>query len=197
MAELRWNKVPTMPELRYIPCLVLSVAIVAASLGCDRAAQVGGNRDDADTQLSLKPDQVASLFGTQGTLDVVKEPDLVTAFRLSPNRFNERMIKDYQVSAGPLPLPRPMAAEFAATLTDATSYRWNEAKACEPDYGVRLQFERGEQTVDVLLCLECLILAVHVDGQPIGQGNFDNAAPRIIGLVKQIFPDDPKIQALP
>ena len=70
------------------------------------------------------------------------------------------------------------------------------AKGCEPVFGVGVTFARGEQSVDVLFCFECDILAVYQGGRGVGDEDFDPARTRLVRLVKKFFPADDVIQQL-
>ena len=81
-------------------------------------------------------------------------------------------------------------------LLNRATYSWDSAKSCKPNYGVRIQFNSGDDRVDVLLCFECRILAVYHNDKSGGGEDFDNANPALIAVVKRLFPDDREIQNL-
>jgi hypothetical protein len=86
--------------------------------------------------------------------------------------------------------------QLAALLLDPRSYVWNEAKGCDPLYGVRLEFKRKDETVDVIFCFECDILTVYHNGVAGSGEDFDPIRPALVPLMKEIFPKDGEIQSL-
>ena len=85
---------------------------------------------------------------------------------------------------------------FRSTLLDVSSYEWDSVKGCIPTPGVRIQFKKGVEVVDVLFCFECDILAVCYNGVMVGGKDFDNARGTLLSVVKELFPDDLAIQQL-
>lgn len=147
-------------------------------------------------ELRLTAEQIATLYGTPDAARTVFEPERVEAYRLVAGEPKDK-VADFAIASGPELLARSLAGEFSAALTDPDTFWWDTAKGCEPRYGVRLKFTRGESVVDVLLCLECRSLAVYVADDRPRYKDFDGAAPRLIGLAKQLFPQDAAIQGLP
>lgn len=84
---------------------------------------------------------------------------------------------------------------FRAVLGDPKTYRFDSAKGCIPNYGVRVRFE-SVGTIEVNLCFECDVLAVTRDGKVVGGEDFDGGSNELRALVKELFPDDPAIQRL-
>ena len=72
----------------------------------------------------------------------------------------------------------------------------NKGKACEPLYGVRLEFIQGEKSTDIFFCLECNILGVYVNGKSVDSADFDDIRPQLVKLIQKIFPEDKTIQVL-
>ena len=50
---------------------------------------------------------------------------------------------------------------------------------------------------DLVLCFACDELMIFRHGRRVGMEDFDSARPRLLALVRRLFPDDAKIQALP
>lgn len=90
----------------------------------------------------------------------------------------------------------PQTAELANLLVNPTSYDFERAKGCAPDFGVRIRFTAAEGFVDVDLCFQCNILLVRKDGQPVWGEDFDPIRPQLAAICKQTFPADPEIQGL-
>lgn len=158
-----------------ISCLV----VFALSAGC------GG----ADRNLT-------SLFGSADAIDTVRNASSVTAYRLKSPATDHRLLSDYEMTAGPISVSDASTAELRAMLLDSSLYRWDTAKGCEPDFGVRIRFQRGNDAVDVLFCFDCDILGVYDNGVAVGGEDFDDFRNRLLVIVKDMFPDDEAIQSL-
>ena len=69
------------------------------------------------------------------------------------------------------------------------------AKGCLPTYGVRMTFQKGEDSLHLYFCFECdLITTTDSDEKMIAGGDFDPAHNQLATLVKEVFPDNKKIQ---
>ncbi len=100
------------------------------------------------------------------------------------------------MSAGPINVPDDEVSKLRAVLLDESTYGWEYAKGCIPDYGVRIQFQHDSDEVDVLLCFECNILLVYHNGKAVGGEDFDDGRPQLVEIAKAVFPDDEVIQSL-
>lgn len=139
---------------------------------------------------------IGSVFGNSQAINTLKNATSVTAYRLpSPSYYSEKLAA-YEIASGPVSVPTELKGELTSILLAKSSYLWGEAKGCNPDYGVRFQFQHNGDEVDVLLCFQCDILSVYHNGQSVGGGNFDPSSPELATIVKAIFPDDPAIQSI-
>lgn len=145
-----------------------------------------------------KISDVVELYGGAVSFAILSKPDSVVAYRLSPIALESYPVakSDFPTSKGPIAVHDVIAVKLAVALSDPRFYWWDLAKLCVPTYGVRLTFEADGRAVDVLLCFECNILAIFVDGTEIGGEDFDDIRPALVQAVKQIFPDDVELQAL-
>ena len=143
--------------------------------------------------------QLAAVFGGEQGLVVLTDPDKTEAYRLKapqePPIVSDRL-EDFPVEYGPVALSQPDLAQLQAVLPQWSSYGWDNAKACNPTYGVRLDFTRGNDRLRVLICFECDILGTWLNGRFVGGGDFDPARTELVRIVKAIFPNDALIQAL-
>ena len=137
-----------------------------------------------------------SVFGTGGAQDVIAAPEKVQAIRLADQSFYQPTVADYKTAAGPIDVDKDIGKQTSKLLLDEKSYLWDVAKGCEPIFGVRLQFTKGEQTADVFFCFECDILTIYFQGKPVGSEDFDPIRPQLVTIVKQLFPEDEAIQGL-
>jgi len=162
-----------------MPIRATCLLLLACSAGC------------SDSARSLTP-----LFGSSQAIDTVKNASTVRAFRLpSPSYYNESL-SDYETTAGPINVAEASASQLRSLLLDPTVYDWESAKGCEPDYGVRIQFQHGTDEVDVLLCFACDILTVYHNGKAVGGEDFDEISSQLVAIAKDLFPDDEAIQSL-
>lgn len=105
-------------------------------------------------------------------------------------------LEDFSVEYGPVAISQPDLAQLQAVLPKWSSYGWDNAKACIPTYGVKLDFTRGNDHLQVLICFECDILSCWLNGQLAGGGDFDPIRTDLVHIVQSIFPNDAEIQAL-
>lgn len=136
------------------------------------------------------------VFGNEQAMATVKNATSVKAYRLPPGSYFQESLKDYKIVAGSVDVSDNIVSQLRKILLDASIYGWEFAKGCEPDYGVRIQFSDNDNTVDVLFCFECDILAVYHNGKVVGGEDFDNARSRLVAIVQKLFPDDEAIQSL-
>jgi hypothetical protein len=136
------------------------------------------------------------VFGGWPAVETVKNASSVKAFRLRSPSDHHEALADYQTIGDPVEVSPAAAAQLRNLLLDRTAYEWDSAKGCIPDYGVRIQFQREGDEVDVLLCFECDVLAVYHNGQDVGGEDFDNISSQLAAIVKELFPNDAAIQAL-
>ena len=95
---------------------------------------------------------------------------------------------------------RPLSAAEARALRDALAreeaYLWDVAKGCLPTWGALLEFGGEAPRLQVLLCLECDILNVHLDGVLVGGEDFDPVRSDLVGALQSAFPADPVVRDL-
>lgn len=137
-----------------------------------------------------------SLFGDKEAQSVVAKPTKVQAYRLADHSFYKPTAKEYKVIAGPVAVDDALAKSVGQLLLDEKSYLWDVGKACDPIFGVRLEFIQGDKSTNVCFCFECDILQVYVDGKPVGSEDFDEVRPQLVKLMQKIFPEDKVIQGL-
>ncbi len=140
--------------------------------------------------------ELTTIFGDSAAVESVENATAVSAYRLASSSHYREVLADYEAMAGPIDLSTEQTFRLRQVLLDPSSYGWNMAKSCIPNYGVRVRFQHGVDEVDVLLCFECDILTVYHNGTGTGGEDFDDARSEILTVVKELFPDDPDIQSL-
>jgi len=138
---------------------------------------------------------VETVFGGAANVEFMKTAPTVRACRL--HRKKDARLRSHEYDAEPFVKVSPdQARRFQEILQNPGTYVFDAAKACLPNYGVRLQFAADDKTVDVEFCFECNILLVLQDGKPVGGEDFDHARAPLVALCKELLPDDAEIQAL-
>lgn len=127
---------------------------------------------------------------------IVKSPATVTAYRLADSSTYREKVADYKTVGDPVDVDAETMKQLAETLLDPRGYLWDLAKGCDPLYGVRLEFKRKDETVDVVFCFQCDILTVYHNGVAGESEDFDPLRPALVPLMKKIFPKDGEIQSL-
>ena len=147
------------------------------------------------------PSRVQALYGGPAGWAAIEAPEKVTAYRIV--RAGELqhvrapdLLAGYEILNGPVAVDAAVAAELRAILADDGIYDWARAKGCEFTPGVAFRFAKGGEDLDVLLCFSCDELAAFRGDKRLGGEDFDVARPRLLALVKRVFPDDEKLRAL-
>ena len=130
--------------------------------------------------------RVQKLIGGEAALATIRNPDKIEAFRHAEKSY-PRPLEEYEVVKGPVEVSPQLGRQLAELLSADNSYLWDLAKGCEPDYGVRIRFTRGDQQVNVLFCFGCDILEFLPGGK---SEDFDSIRPQLVKIVKQIFPEE-------
>ena len=112
-----------------------------------------------------------------------------------PNEFIQTL-EQFRPTSTPVSISGDLAAELQDILLDSSTYYWEAAKACDPNFGVRIHYQNGDDEFDILLCFQCDILAVYKNGKAVGGEDFDSARSRLVKIVQELFPDDDTIQSL-
>ena len=144
--------------------------------------------------------RVAQLYGGSTSMGVLEAPQSVEAFRIDPALRTADpkapRLGDYPILAGPVHADAAAIAELSSILRDPETYDWYRAKGCDFTPGVGLRLVRDASRVEIALCFECDELKIWRMGRTVGMEDFDAARPRLVALVKRLFPDDAAIQAL-
>jgi hypothetical protein len=136
--------------------------------------------------------ELLKLYGGPAGFAALQSPERVEAYRLSHSIGREPTVTE-----GPVAVNPSVAKQLGTVLSAHGAYGWNFAKGCVPVWGVRLSFYRGTDRVDVLLCFECDILRVSLNGTNSGNEDFDPIRPHLLRVLREIFPDDQEIKTLP
>lgn len=141
-------------------------------------------------------EELKPVFGDAGAMDVIDDATSVSAYRIVQPNENLEALEDFEMAAGPIQVSNALASRLRAILFDPLTYDWDDVSGCLPNYGMRIQFQRGQDVVDLLFCLECDIVDVFHNGECVGGGLFSKGAARLVAIAKVLFPDDEAIQEL-
>jgi len=75
-----------------------------------------------------------------------------------------------------------------------TYFRYEVPPDCLFRPGVAFRFKDKKTKVDLLVCFSCSEFRYYLDGKVVGQSFFQSK--KLLSLVKELFPDDEKIQSL-
>lgn len=151
---------------------------------------------------------VVETLGSEDVVDVIRNADNVTAQRmrlLDPNEQPQPegdgfFRQNYVPIDDAVAVSQSQAEHLIRLLTSGRSFGWLAygELGCLPSYGVKLQFQRGDQRKEVWLCFECDVL-VSVDDSDVElhrMRSFLYIRNDLADLMRGIFPDDEAIQAL-
>jgi len=148
---------------------------------------------------------IQKLFGGPENLQVVQAPEKVQIWKTA-GFLNIRegfdgqpdMNAFYKKGGEPMIVPDSLVKSFSERLSNASSYYYDPTseKTCMPMPGFVLGFMRGKREVDVFLCFECDVLMVQVGENFKAQADFDPSHNELLRLVKVLYPNDDRVQAL-
>ncbi len=139
---------------------------------------------------------VVQLFGGAKAVEIIQSPDTVNAYRQPPESYPQRLLSDFKILSGPIAVAEAERKNLQSVLLANDSYLWDVAKGCEPDYGVRIEFSKGDDKLDVLFCFGCSQLQIYRNGESLAGEEFDPIEKKLTEIAKRIFPDDEVIQSL-
>ena len=180
------------------------VVLVACLLGCDTESTVGSkdggeleseNRTNSQEATRSTP-KLKKLFGSAQAIDTIQNAETVNSYLLSPPSRYQKSFSDYKIAGDPVKLNDEQTSRLRAVLLSEKTYVWDVAKACEPLYGVRVEFQHESQSVDVLFCFECDILTVYENEKVADGEDFDPARDAFVTIFKEVFPEDDVVQSL-
>jgi hypothetical protein len=141
-------------------------------------------------------DDIPKLFGGSDGVQVIREATSVRAYRIVGTSEFHTSLDKYEMRGQPVELSTSQAKALRSLLLHHDSYEWDVAKECLPVYGVRVQFLKRDESVDVLFCFECDVLGVFRDGKSVAGEDFDPIRGKLLEIIKPLFPKDEVIQDL-
>lgn len=193
---------PTTPTpRRRLPFSVRTMLLVVAGLAIligtaaatRRAHQVLRRQYFA----SLEP-RLTEQLGGKAVRDTIANAQSIDLYRLGPPsvKWQDAKPGDYQVTSGPVPIPRADTAFISKMLNDPASFDWGPPCGCVVEYMVRMRFKRQSSEVWIDCMWNCPHLAVHRNREWIGWHRFRPVEGELLAIVKKAFPNDPEIRNL-
>ncbi|MDB6026979.1 MAG: hypothetical protein JWM68_3202 [Verrucomicrobiales bacterium] len=149
---------------------------------------------------------VEELVGGKEVYAILENPEeveiaLLSKLEMDTNRLSTlcgSLFKPKVDRVGPIKLKPEAVKAFTDSLLSFDSYLWGISNDCMSDFGARLKFKRGTNTVEVLLCYECDMVEIkHGFDIPGPQpGHFDNAHGKLVKAIQDVFPQDQIIRDL-
>jgi hypothetical protein len=144
---------------------------------------------------------VASYGGTAGVW-IIQDPEQVDAYRLAPipreeqsERWNDWTA--YTAVNGPILLSPAQRTQVSKVLGTPDNLDYDARVGCRPSYEIRFRFARGDESLDVLVCLTCHLILIFRDGAFVGGGLlWSSPAEKVLHLCAELWADDSDIQKL-
>jgi hypothetical protein len=153
---------------------------------------------------------VQNIYGPTN-IAIIAKPDSVRAWRSVGSLRDSGHPEDYYEKSGNgVAVSEKRAKELSKLLLRDDSYPPlpvpggppSAEKNCSPLPGVIVTFFKGNQSVNLFFCFDCDILQVNIDWKNPHRiprpsiTDFDPSASKLARVMKNIFPNDPQIQAL-
>ena len=172
----------------------LAVALAVVVLIVTLLAIVA-QRDEVDSR-------VANMFGGEQNMAILQHPDRVEILRIgsiqtADDPFRQGPPSEYPIITGPRTLSASMIGALTHDLIQPDTYVWDAVKTCLPTPGIRIDYIRGDDRLQLLICLKCDIMQVFRNDVRVGEEDFDAIHSEMVRIAKAAFPDDPIIQKVP
>jgi hypothetical protein len=169
-----------------VPFLV--IALLFAFSSCRNARQsMQWTNDKIDPAFAI-----ASDLNKATTCEVLRVDDSYPNEREPQNGED---LHGYAILSKAAPLSGKSRDALSGILADPSIYiRYKDPPDCSFRPGIAFRFTDGSIKVDLLVCFSCRELQYYLDGEVAGTSFFQS--PELRSLVKELFPDDRKIQSL-
>lgn len=175
-----WESMPELERQRH-----LLHALPDPEVGAHEVESAEKPPQEIPSDLSL----AQALGGGYLVFRVLKAPEHGSVFQVEGDGFAPN-VRTVQVVDGPIALGPELLQRVSDELSTPANYDLRGAKGCLPNWHVRIHFERGADTVDVLLCLHCAQMQTYRDGVRVGYVEFDPGKARFVALARDLLPND-------
>lgn len=142
-----------------------------------------------------RPSSRPLMIDNRDVADGIRAAEKVSVYRLVTNHEYRPEISDYEIEEGPIALSSAQRDQLRDRFLSAHDFP-RPPVSCLPDYRIQLHFESGLHSVDILLCLECRLMALYHDGKAVTVTNFEPIASQLTTLAQDLFPNDVDVQAI-
>lgn len=155
--------------------------------------------------LPKQQDVIQQIFGNQQNYDAVVSSQKVTAQLLHKQHKSQDEAKleklEGYTSDAEIPVSPADIEKIKKILRSPSSYRWNVASSCIPDYGVLLNFHSDQRSVQLAFCFNCDLMGVFSGEETpvkrVSAGTiFTPMRAQLVPMMKTLFPNDRNIQEL-
>jgi hypothetical protein len=162
-------------------------------------------RTPTDSQpLTARPATEADIvrgFGGEGPIAVLRNAKQVSVVSIWSDDPQHSRPHEYKLVGDWEPVPPKVASAIVALVLDPKSYqifdqKQRVARGCFPVYFARMEFQAGEERVDLYFCLGCAALAVYSQGEHAGGMDIAGITTELAKEFVQLFPDDDSLQGL-
>jgi hypothetical protein len=130
--------------------------------------------------------RLVALFGGSKNFDLVQQATDVKLVRLErpPGTLPGAALEPYKEVGEARVLDESQRRDLASLLTTPTSFLWDSAVGCIPDYGSKFEFRRDDKLLVVAICLQCELLTVFQDGKAVGSEEFNPITSQLVKLMQ-------------
>lgn len=164
--------------------LCVTTVILVLSL-CSCRSQMN-DQGKGDAMVNGVSEKVAQFLGSE-ILDIIKNPEAVESYKIKIKKSARGTgIAGYPIIKRGPGLTTQQIDQIRSVLLDKNTYLFDVVKKCLflPEYA--LKFRKGASEVVVLLCFSCEELTFVYNGRELLE-DFDNATPKIRGLIQTLF----------
>ena len=167
----------------------------ALMLGCFVTLLCSMSVQASETPSKKIPPSVKKFHGDE-RLAILKQADRIEAFRVDGMvQPKQNTAGGYKILSKGKSLSKQQTQVFQQLLFSEKSYAFEVAKGCEPIPGIVLRVYSKKEFVDVIFCFQCDMWGFQHKGKSKWE-DFDPARPKLVNLMKQLFPNDDVVQGL-
>lgn len=185
-----------------VTSLVLAAALVFCAAGCNRKLpSMPDGKPKVKPRATLDPqvatERLTKLYGGPAQLEAIRSPDKVEVWRFGlPKDETSVELDNFDLVEPPVVLTPGLAAKFSKTLLNADDYLWDVEKQCGGYLLVKMRFTKGDVASEFAFCFDCSTVRIIEQGKIVREEDIDHLHYKIASLLRDVFPQDPYIQAI-
>jgi len=153
---------------------------------------------NAKPRMQWTNDKIDAAFALVSDLNTATSCEVLRVDDAYPNEREAQNSEDlhgYAILSKAVAVTGKSRGALSAILADPRTYiRYEAPPDCSFRPGIAFRFTDGSIQVDLLVCFSCSELRYYLNEEVVGTSFF--RSPELRSLVKQLFPDDKKIQSL-